>query len=793
MTLNELTVGCTATVTAVGGEGMLRQHFLDLGILPGAEVTVRSLAPMGDPLELLVQGYVLTLRMAEAQWIEVETNDNRAVAEGVADGNEDAVKLSDEDANRPYIESLHEHNSHPGLGEAGKYHDHATAKVPARGTVLTLALAGQVNSGKTTLFNRLTGSSEHVGNFPGVTVECREGIITAHPDARVADLPGFYSLTPYTAQEELSRRYIVEQKPACIVGVVDASNIERHLYLTMQLMELDVPMVLALNMMDEVAGNGGTIRVNEMERLLGIPVVPISAARGEGVEELVEHALHVARYQEKPLRKDFCDPSDRGGAVHRCLHSIMHLVEDHAVAASMPLRFVASQLVEGDEAVLDALHLTPNEKDMLEHIIRQMEEECGMDRQAAMADMRYAFISRLCHATVVKPRESREQSRSRRIDRVLTGRWTALPIFLAVMCLVIWLSIDVLGAPLQNALSEGIAALGRLCSHGMERVGVSPAVISLVCDALFGGVGSLLSFVPVIVLLFFFLSLIEDSGYMSRVAFVTDKLLRRLGLSGRSIVPLLIGFGCSVPAIMATRTLPSARDRLKTILLTPFMSCSAKVTIYAFFVSAFFPQHGGLVLVGLYLLSIVVGVALVLLLKCFGHGEEAAPFVMEMPNYRLPAAKSVAHLLWDKTRDFIQCAFTVIFITTIIIWFLQTFDFRFQMVENGRGSMLAVIANFVAPLFRPLGLDDWRVVTAFISGFFRKESVVSTMGVLGVADMLTPASALSMLLFCLLYTPCVAAIAAVRRELGRPWALFMVVFQCFIAWLVAWAGYMIMN
>ena len=769
-------------VMAVGGEGSLRQHFLDLGMIPGAEVTLKSFAPMGDPIELSVQGYLLTLRLSEAKKIEVA--ETVTASSGVTMGR-------DGDENRPYIESLHEHNSHPGLGEAGKYHDHTHEHALPKGSLLNFALVGQPNSGKTAIFNRLTGRSEHVGNYPGVTVESCEDSIIGHPDTLVADLPGLYSLSPYTAQERLSRQYVMDKKPQCIINVVEASNIERHLYLTMQLMELDVPMVLALNMMDEVAGNGGSIRVNELERQLGIPVVPISATHGEGVEELVEHALHIARYQEKPARKDFCDPSEQGGAVHRCLHSIMHLIEDHAVAAGVPLRFAAGRLVEGDEVVLEQLALSQNEKEMLEHIIAQMEAERGMDRQAAMADMRYAFIGRLCRDTVVKPKKSREYARSRRIDRVLTGRWTALPIFLVVMCLVIWLSIDVIGAPLQEALSSGIAALGQLCSHGMERMGVSPAVISLVCDALFEGVGSLLSFVPIIVVLFFFLSLIEDSGYMARIAFITDKLLRRLGLSGRSIVPLLIGFGCSVPAVMATRTLPSARDRLKTILLTPFVSCSAKIPIYAFFVTAFFPGHGGLMVVALYLLSILVGVALVLTLKHFGHREETAPFVMELPNYRLPAAKSVAHLLWDKTRDFIQCAFTVIFISTIIIWFLETFDFRFQMVENGQGSMLAVVANFVAPVFRPLGLDDWRVVTAFISGFFRKESVVSTMGVLGVADMLTQASALSMLLFCLLYTPCVAAIAAVRRELGRPWALFMVAFQCLIAWLVAWAGYLL--
>lgn len=778
MYLSELNTGESAVITAVGGEEMLRQHFLDMGVIPGAEVTLKQFAPMGDPMELSVQGYLLTLRMAEAAHIEVELCASRI----------NPLRPST-NADRPYIESLHEHNSHPGLGEAGKYHDHATACALPKGTLLTFALAGQVNSGKTTLFNRLTGNNEHVGNFPGVTVDCQQAPLRGHIDTLVIDLPGIYSLSPFTAQEQIARQHLLDQRPRCIIDVVEASNIERHLYLTMQLMELGIPMVLAINMMDEFTPSGGAIRVNEMERILGIPVVAISASRGEGVDELVEHAIHIAKYQERPVRTDFCDPTDAGGAVHRCLHSIMHLVEDHAAATDIPLRYAATLLTQGDTDVLRRLHLTPNEQEMLEHIVLQMETERGMDRQAAMADMRYTFIRRLCAQTVVHPQSSREDERSRRIDRVLTGRWTALPIFVAVMCIVIWLSIDVLGVPMQQGLDRAISALGVLCRGGMERLGVSPAIISLVCDAVFEGVGSLLSFVPIIVLLFFFLSLIEDSGYMARIAFITDKLLRRLGLSGRSIVPLLIGFGCSVPAVMATRTLPSARDRFKTILLTPFISCSAKIPIYAFFVTAFFPSGGGLMVVGLYLLSILVGMIVVLLLKRFGHHDDAAPFVMELPNYRLPSARSVAHLLWDKTRDFIECAFTVIFITTIIIWFLQTFDFRFQMVHGGQGSMLAVMANFVSPIFRPLGLDDWRVVTAFISGFFRKESVVSTMGVLGVADMLTPSSALAMLLFCLLYTPCVAAIAAVRRELGRPWAIAMILFQCTIAWLVALVGY----
>ena len=816
MTLRELNIGDSAVVVKVGGEGSLRQHFLDMGIIPGAEVKLTKFAPMGDPMELLVQGYVLTLRLADAEKIEVEPLRARAAEPAASPSQTSAAdasrpssnpnlpssifNLPSSSADRPYIESLHDHNAHPGIGEAGKYHNHDTERPLPKGTTLTFALAGQQNSGKTTLFNQLTGSNQHVGNFPGVTVDRKEGQIketffTRKADertsARVIDLPGIYSLSAYTAEEMVTRDFILGEKPHGLINIVDASNIERHLYLTVQLMELGVPMVLALNMMDEVTGNGGSIRLNDMERILGIPVVAISAARNEGIDELVEHAVHVAYYQEVPARQDFCSKDDHGGAVHRCLHSIMHLIEDHAERAGLPLRFAAGKLVEGDEAVADALQLTQNEREMVEHIVLQMEAERGLDRAAAMADMRYTFIHRLCRETVVKPRESIEYRRSKRIDSILTGRWTALPIFVAVMCLVIWLSIDVLGAPLQGWLDEGIGALGALCQRGLEAAEVSPAVVSLVVDAIFGGVGSVLSFVPIIIILFFFLSLIEDSGYMARIAFVTDKLLRRLGLSGRSIVPLLIGFGCSVPAVMATRTLPSARDRLKTILLTPFMSCSAKIPIYGFFTAAFFPGRGGLVLICLYLLSILVGIAVALVSKHIaGHGE-AAPFVMELPNYRLPRARNVGHLLWDKTKDFCQRAFTVIFLATIVIWFLQTFDFRLRMVEGGEGSMLAWLAGIIAPLFRPLGLGDWRVVTSLISGFLAKESVVATMEVLGVATTLTTLTAIPMLLFSLLYTPCVAAIASVRRELGPRWALFVVVFQCAIAWLVAFIGYLI--
>ena len=761
-------------ILSVGGDGVLRQHFLDMGLIPGAPVTLVKYAPLGDPMELLVSGYTLTLRLAEAAQIEVKAVDDLPAP---------APFVSDD----PSVEPV-DPVAHPGFGEGGKYHDKTHENPLPEGTKLTFALAGNQNCGKTTLFNQLTGSNQHVGNFPGVTVDRKDGVIRGHADTLVTDLPGIYSLSTYTSEEIVSRHFILDEKPRGLINIVDAGNIERNLYLTMQLMELDIPMVLALNMMDEVRGNGGSIRVNKMEEILGLPVVPISAAKNEGVDELVEHALHVARYQERPSRQDFCDKDDHGGAVHRCLHGIMHLIEDHAEKAGIPLRFAASRLVEGDVAVERALGLQDNEKEMVEHIIVQMEEERGLDRNAAMADMRFAFIRRLTEQTVVKPRESREYRRSRRLDRVLTGRWTAIPIFVIVISLVIWLSIDVLGAPLQALLDRGIQALGSAADAGMVRWGVSPAVRSLVVDGVFGGVGTVVSFVPIIIILFFFLSILEDSGYMARVAFVTDKLLRKIGLSGRSIVPLLIGFGCSVPAVMATRTLPSSRDRKMTILLTPFISCSAKIPIYAFFTNAFFPGHGGLVLVILYLSAILIGILVALVCKHLPKQQHPTPFVMELPNYRMPGAKNVGHLLWDKTKDFLQRAFTVIFIASIVIWVLQSFDWRLRLADP-EDSMLASVAGLLAPLFKPLGLGDWRIVTALVTGFLAKESVVATLEVLNVTASLTALSAIPMLAFCLLYTPCVAAIAAVKRELGGKWAIAVVIFQCCVAWVAALASY----
>ena len=772
MTLKELPIGGSAVILTVGGKGSLRQHFLDMGLIPGARVKLVKYAPLGDPMELRINGYALTLRLADAAKIKVE------------------LLEAEEEEVVPEVERPVHDADHPGLGEGGKYHDKAHENALPDGTKLTFALAGNQNCGKTTLFNQLTGSNQHVGNFPGVTVDRKDGVIRGHAETSVTDLPGIYSLSPYTSEEIVSRNFILHEKPRGIINIVDAGNIERNLYLTMQLMELDTPMVLALNMMDEVRNNGGSIRVNEMEEALGIPVVPISASKNEGIDELVEHAVHVARYQERPARQDFCDKNDHGGAVHRCLHGVMQLIEDHAERAGIPLRFAASRLVEGDAAIEKALALEPNEKEMVEHIIVQMEEERGLDRNAAMADMRFAFIRKLTAQTVVKPRESKEYRRSRRIDRVLTGRWTAIPIFLVIMCCVIWLSIDVLGAPLQDLLDQGIQGLAGIVGAGLDRWGVAPAVCSLVVDGVFGGVGTVVSFVPIIIILFFFLSILEDSGYMARVAFVTDKALRRLGLSGRSIVPLLIGFGCSVPAVMSTRTLPSSRDRRMTILLTPFMSCSAKIPIYAFFTDAFFPGHGGLVLVVLYLSAILIGIVVALVGKLLPQKDGAAPFVMELPNYRWPGAKNVGHLLWDKTKDFLQRAFTVIFVASIVIWILQSFDFRLRLVEPG-DSMLAAVAGLLAPLFQPLGLGDWRVVTALVTGFLAKESVVATLEVLNVTASLTALTAIPMLAFCLLYTPCVAAIAAVKRELSGKWAIWVVLFQCAVAWVVAWLAYLV--
>jgi len=782
MTLDKLSTGSYARIDAVGGEGALRQHFLDMGMIPGSVVRLTKYAPLGDPMELLIHGYSLSLRLADAAKIDITPLSEKEQAE------------FERDASQPKAAKQAggvEEEAHPGLGEGGKYHSKDHANPLPKGMKLTFALAGNQNCGKTTLFNQLTGANQHVGNFPGVTVDRKDGSIRSHPDTVVTDLPGIYSLSPYTAEEIVSRKFILDEKPKAIINIVDAGNIERNLYLTMQLMELDTPMVLALNMMDEVKNNGGYINVNEMEDVLRLPVVPISAVKNEGVDELVEHALHIATYQEKPARRDFCDKEELQGAVHRCLHAIMHLIEDHASRAGVPLRFAASKIVEGDKDIIDSLAFTDNEREAIEHIITQMEQESGLDRCAAMADMRFSFIKKLCDKTVVKPHISKEYERSRKIDKVLTGRFSAIPIFVLVMSLIIYLSVDVLGAPLQDLLDKGIQALAGLCDRWFEAWGVSPAVRALVGDGIFGGVGTVISFVPIIIILFFFLSILEDSGYMARVAFVCDKLLRKIGLSGRSIVPLLIGFGCSVPAVMATRTLPSARDRRLTVLLTPYISCSAKIPIYAFFTSAFFPGKGGLVLVILYLSAILVGIIVALCAKALHRGETAAPFVMELPNYRMPGVKNVGHLLWDKTKDFLQRAFTVIFLASIVIWFLQSFDFRFNMVENPEDSMLAAVAGVIAPLFKPLGLGDWRIVTSLVSGFLAKESVVASLQVLGVESALTTLTAIPMLAFCLLYTPCVAAIAAVRRELGGARATGMVLFQCAVAWVCAFVVYLI--
>lgn len=774
MTLKDLEIGASGVIIAVGGEGSLRQHFLDMGVIPGAEVTLMKYAPMGDPMELRIHGYELTLRLADGEKVEIAPL-------GADRAREEAPREA---------EAFAETQAHPGLGEGGKYHVKGEEHPLPPGTQLTFALAGNQNCGKTTLFNQLTGANQHVGNFPGVTVDRKSGSIRGHGETLVTDLPGIYSLSPYTSEEIVSRQFILHEHPTGIINIVDATNIERNLYLTMQLMELDVPMVLALNMMDEVRGNGGSIHINRMEELLGIPVVPISAAKNEGVEELVNHALHVAQYQERPGRTDFCDKNDHNGAVHRCLHGIMHLVEDHAKAAGIPLRFAASKLVEGDPLVFDALRLSQNEQEMLEHIISQMEEERGLDRAAAIADMRFSFLQKLCDQTVVRPRESKEHERSRRIDAFLTGKYTAIPAFVGIMALVFFLTFNVIGAWFQALLEGGISWLTVWVDEALTAWGVNAVLHSLVIDGIFNGVGSVLSFVPIIVTLFFFLSLLEDSGYMARVAFVMDKLLRKIGLSGRSIVPMLIGFGCTVPGVMASRTLPSERDRKMTILLTPFMSCSAKLPIYGFFTAAFFPGRGGLIMVALYFLGILVGILMALLSKRTIFKGEAVPFVMELPNYRMPGIQNVAHLLWDKAKDFLQRAFTVIFLATIVVWFLQTFDFQLNVVADSQNSILAVIAGAISPLFVPLGFGDWRVSTALIAGFMAKESVVSTLSVLfGSTEQLlvalTPLAVASLLVFCLLYTPCVAAIASIRRELGGKWAVGVVVGQCVIAWVCA--------
>lgn len=772
MTIKDLKEGQSATICTVGGDGALRQHFLDMGVIPGIEVKLIKYAPMGDPLEIRIHDYELTLRLADAEQIEVSD------------------KKSDEDEHRKDNKKDKALVEHPGLGEGGKYHVKADEHPLPKDEILTFALVGNQNCGKTTLFNQLTGSNQHVGNFPGVTVDRKEGMIKGYPDTRVTDLPGVYSLSPYSSEEIVTRQFVFDEKPKGIINIVDATNIERNLYLTMQLMELDIPMVLALNMMDEVRENGGSIRINQLESMLGIPVIPISAIKNQGVDELIEHAVHVARYQERPGRQDFCDPEDHGGSVHRCLHGIMHLIEDHAENAGIPVRFAAAKVAEGDAEMEKSLHLEQNETEMIEHIVSQMEEERGIDRAAAIADMRFDFIQRICRQTVVKPAESKERIRSRRIDAVLTGKYTAIPTFILIMGAVFFLTFNVIGAVLQNLLGKGIDYLTAQMDQLLTAWSVNTVLHSLVIDGIFKGVGSVLSFLPIIVVLFLFLSLLEDSGYMARVAFVMDKPLRKIGLSGRSIVPMLVGFGCTVPGIMASRTLPSERDRKMTVLLTPFMSCSAKLPIYAFFATAFFPKYKALVMVGLYVVGILIGILVALIIRKTLFKGEAVPFVMELPNYRMPALKNVLQLLWEKAKDFLQRAFTVIFVATIVIWFLQSFDLHFNLTADSQNSILAVVAGLIAPVFAPLGFGDWRISTALISGFMAKESVVSTLSVLtGSMDVihkiLTPASALSLLIFCLLYTPCVAAVSSVKRELGSKWALVVVVGQCVVAWIMA--------
>lgn len=774
MTLRELSIGQNAVITEVGGKGALRHHFLDMGVIPGAEVKLVKYAPMGDPMQLLLQGYELTLRVSDAENIKVEPCEEKDVK----------PNLVVQTAKNP------EGEEHPGFGENIHYHNHVNEHPLPKDTPLTFALVGNQNCGKTTLFNQLTGSNQHVGNFPGVTVEQKSGPIKGHPNTSVTDLPGIYSLSPYSNEEVVSRRFILESHPSCIIDIVDATNIERNLYLTLQLMELERPMVLALNMMDEVVGNGGTIRINEMEHLLGLPVIPISATKNEGVDELVEHALHVARFQEAPGRKDFCNPEDHGGAVHRCLHATMHLIEDHARRAGIPVRFAASKLIEGDKLVEEALKLDQNEKETIGHILRQLEDERGLDPAAAMADMRFDYIRRLSEATVVRPKESREHRRSRKIDSILTGRYTAVPAFLLIMVFIFWLTFDILGGTLQDYLAQGIESLTQTIDHAFTAWQVNSTIHSLVTGGVLPGVGTVISFLPIIVILFFFLSILEDTGYMARIAFVMDKPLRRLGLSGRSIVPLLMGFGCSVPSVMASRTLPSERDRKLTVMLTPFMSCTAKLPIYGFFTAAFFPHYAAWVMIGLYLTGILVGILVALVMKKTLYRGEAVPFVMELPNYRLPGAKTVWRLLWQKSKDFIQRAFSIIFLATIVIWFLQTFDFRLQQVSDSSQSILAAIASVIAPIFSPAGFADWRIVTSLISGFLAKESVVATLSVLfksseALYQVLTPVTALSLLVFCLLYTPCVATIATVRREMGGRYAFCLVLWQCTIAWVCA--------
>ena len=772
MKLSELKIGKSGKITSVGGNGELRQHFLDMGLIPGTEVTFVKLAPLGDPMELRLRGYELTLRIGEAAEITVEPTETGETSDI---GKRKKAKID-----------------HPGLGESGKYHSKEDSEPLPEGTTLTFALVGNQNCGKTTLFNAITGANQHVGNFPGVTVDSKSAPIKGHPDTLITDLPGVYSMSPYSPEEIVTRNFVLEQKPKAIINIIDATNIERNLYLTMQLLEMNIPMVIALNMMDEMRGNGGSVDINTMEQMLGVPVVPISAAKNEGIGELISHALHVAHYQEKPTRQDYCDENDHSGSVHRCIHAVCHLTEDHAERAGLPVRFAASKLIENDHIVLEMLDLDQNEIEMLEHIISQMENEHGTDRAAVIADMRFDFIEKVCDAAVTKPTESKEHKRSEKIDRILTGKYTGIPVFIAIMIAVFWLTFDVVGAFLQNLLASGISALSDAVGKGLSSAGVNEVIKDLIINGIFEGVGSVLSFMPVIVTLFFFLSILEDSGYIARVAFVMDKLLRKIGLSGRSIVPMLIGFGCTVPAVMSTRTLPSERDRKMTILLTPFMSCSAKLPIYAFFAHTFFPKYSWLVIAGLYLLGMVTGILIALLYKGTLFKGEAVPFVMELPNYRLPGAKNVLRLIWEKAEDFLKKAFTVILAATIVVWFLQSFDIHFNLAHSGETSLLALISGIFVPLFIPLGLGRWEICTALISGVMAKESVVSTLDVLfssqgGISSVLTSSSALCLLVFSLLYTPCVAAIGAIRREMGVRWAAGVVIFQCLLAWLAAFA------
>ena len=777
MTLRELKIGKSAKIVSVGGEGALRQHFLDMGVIPGAELTVIKYAPMGDPLEIEIHGYRLTLRLAEAEQIEIEE---------IAELSKDTSNKNELDKN----DSVKKKTVHPGLGETGIYHPKGSGNPLPDKTTLTFALVGNQNSGKTTLFNQLTGSKQHVGNFPGVTVDRKDGEIRGYKNTLITDLPGIYSMSPYTSEEIVSRNHVLNEKPTAIINIVDATNVERNLYLTMQLLEMDVPTVVALNMMDELKGNGGVVDINRMEEMLGTPVVPIAAAKNEGVDELITHALHIAKYQEKPLEQDFCSKDDNGGIVHKCLHTVMNLIADNADKAGLPLRFTASKVVEGDALIIDKLALDDNEKEAIEHIVSHMEKETGLDRSAAIADMRFKYIRKVCQSCVIKPKESKEQIRSNKIDRILTGKYTAIPMFILIMGLVFVLTFNVIGAWLQGILEEAIGALQGIVGNAMQEAGVNAVLQGLVVKGIFEGVGSVLSFLPIIVVLFFFLSLMEDSGYIARVAFVMDKLLRKIGLSGRSIVPLLIGFGCTVPAVMSTRTLPSERDRKMTIVLTPFMSCTAKLPIYAFFVNAFFPGKGGLIITALYVWGIVIGIINAYISKKTVFKGEPVPFVMELPNYRLPSPRSVMQLLWEKSKDFIQRAFSVIFIATIVVWLLSNFDLHFNLVADSKESILAFIAGIIAPVFAPLGLGDWRICTSLISGFIAKESVVSVLGVLfvdGVENSLSTVTAITLLVFSLLYTPCVAAVAAIKRELGKKWAIAVVLWQCAVAWIVAFA------